>query len=347
MSYPIFQDSEEIWDEKYYALTTYREDFDNVVVQPSLETTPFRLNPNFPRRRKRSSLGKLNVFPVETMQEIIIHTNLSTVMNLRRLNMRTRAIIDSTPPFRLLAEYASGSLRTLIHTGVAYYFSVAQVFQVMCTSACIVCGKHGTYLYMPECTRCCLNCLSMAQELMPICKTDAKLAFGLTDKKLRLQNVPIVTSLPGHYTFRLTAALQKRYLMSQRLIHEAAIAVHGGEDGLANFLAANPRANAAFKKRMARPIERSYDYWGDTPNNIRRFMATTSFPFYDCTTRRVYDGGYSCQGCQILLYHTDSSGDDEWFQRQNDTYTEEGFIAHFDLCAPVQNLWKLHMDMGE
>jgi hypothetical protein len=184
----------------------------------------------------------------------------------------------------------------------------------------------------------------MAQELMPICKTDAKLAFGLTEKTLRVQNVPVVISLPGYYTFTLTAALRKRYLMSKRLIREAAIAVHGGEDGLANFLADKPQAYAAFMKQTASPNERSYD-WSDTPNNIRRFMATTPFPFYDRTTRRVYDGGYSCLGCQLLLEDTEE--DDEWLQRQNDTYTEEGFIAHFDLCAPVQNLWKLHTGMGE
>lgn len=344
MSYPIFQDSEEIWDKKYYALTTYRDDFESVVVQPSFQTTPFRLNPNLPRRRKQSSLGKLDVLPVETIQDIIIRIDLFTVTNLRRLNTRMRAIIDSTAPFRLLAEYASGGLRTLIHVGVASYFSVAQVFQVMCTSTCIVCGQNGTYLYMPECTRCCLNCLSVAQELMPICKTEAKLAFGLTEKTLRDQNVPVVISLPGHYTYKMTARLQKLHLMSQRLIHEVATTVHGGEDGLNNFLIDNPRAYVAFKKQMAQADERSHDYWGYTPNNIRRYMATTSFPFYDCATRRVYDGGYSCRGCQITFDHIeDSSEDSEWVQRQNDTYTEEGFIAHFDLCPSVQ---KLHTGMG-
>lgn len=157
-----------------------------------------------------------------------------------------RAIIDSTTPFRLLAEYAPDGLRTLNHTGAALYFTVAQIFQVTCTRACIVCGKHGTYLYMPECVRCCQYCLNKTQKLMPISKTDVELAFGLTDKTLRVQNVPVIIGLPRNYTFDQTSAARKRYLVSQRLAREAAIAVHGGGDGLAEFIG-RPRANAAYK----------------------------------------------------------------------------------------------------
>lgn len=180
----------------------------------------------------------------------------------------------------------------------------------------------------------------MAQEFMPISKTDAKTAFGLTNTTLRMHNVPIVDAPLGSYSSEQIVAHRKRHLTSLSVAHRAAIAVHGGEDGLTDFLVGRPRANSVYKKLTASPSGLAYDPRGilnDTMDNIRRFMVATSFPFYDRTTRRLYDTGYSCKGCQIEP--SKLSQICRWDLWRDATFTEEGFLAHFDLCRHVQRLW--------
>lgn len=131
------------------------------------------------------------------------------------------------------------------------------------------------------------------------------------------------------------------------MARQAAIAVHGGEDGLADYLDGSPRANMVYEKLMAGPSGLAYDLCdnpNDTMDDIRRFMAATSFPFYDRATHRLYDSGYSCRGCEIK---PDDSQSLRWLIWQDETYTEEGFLTHFDLCPPAQRLWKLHKRMKE
>jgi hypothetical protein len=64
-----------------------------------------------------------------------------------------------------------------------------------------------------------------------------QLVFRLADKTFQIQKVSVIIGLPGRHTFLQT---EVRCLTSQRLVHKLVLSVHGGENGLANFLADRP-----------------------------------------------------------------------------------------------------------
>ena len=144
-----------------------------------------------------SALGDLDVLPVEMLIAVLQISDLHTLSAFTLINRQAKAIADGFMPYRLIKAIAPHILVVFTKTEVASHFTAVQVVDALCSNSCAICGRFGTYLWVPDCIRCCISCLRFSPELMAMTKQDAKAAFGLSEESL--SKVPIVHSLPGKY----------------------------------------------------------------------------------------------------------------------------------------------------
>jgi hypothetical protein len=233
--------------------------------------------------------------------------------------------VKSSFHYKLILLKAPQAVAALEKTGIASHFSVDDLFHALSTPSCHVCGQFGTYLWIPECVRCCLACMSKP-ELLPMTERDARAAFGLT--KSGLERVPIMATLPGTYTSFQRPYSRTRYLLSQERARQAAVDIHGGEEELAEYVN-NGTSNAkiAYDQRVAKR--------GGAVNDPTRFMSVVPLPYLD-SGLRVTRTGLACQGC-----HYRTRGKNRHFQ----TYTKKSIFEHFNKCSSARRLWKAHRKM--
>ncbi|KAF8908141.1 hypothetical protein CPB84DRAFT_1843605 [Gymnopilus junonius] len=293
-----------------------------------------------------SSLGTLDVLPLELFDLVLRCSDMRTLSTLRYINRRTRLVVDASLPYKHIISSAPHIRATFERTGVASHFSVQQVFSVLTRPACSICGKFGMYLWIPECIRCCFTCLREAQETMPMTERDAQVAFGL--HKNQKSKIPVMVTLPGSYTLFQKLRRRQVRLVSRKLAKQLGVVVHGGEDGLATYLSSsNSKAKAAYDQRCAadnRPI--AYDSFGrinNTVDNMHRYISAVHFPYFDRASHTTHLG-LACHGCQVALERgleddLPSLDDDALIRLRDQTYTEQGILDHLDECEDAQGLW--------
>ena len=281
------------------------------------------------------TLGDLNALPIELLNEILRYSDLYTNFMFSLLNRQARTIVHASFPYKHLWRHAPRALVALIRTG-ASHFTVDEVFQTFCSPSCHICGNFGSFLWIPECIRCCFVCLRKAPKLMPMGESRARAVFGLTKKSLA--KVPIVTTLPGTYSPFNKYYKMRRHFLSRASALQVATMTHGGKQGLAKHMESKmSHAEATFERRHA-PT--------GTVDHITRFMVTIPFPYFDPISRTTHIG-LACKGCKRVFESEkaltlteekyDALGD-----RRDRTYNEMGFFEHLEHCREAQRLWKAH-----
>jgi hypothetical protein len=345
MLLPLFGDAAP--HEIFSLLAYHPRDLDASVLSISTDPDPPTHVVDSNRPPVCATLGDLDTLPIELLDEVLQYSDLRTVSMLRLLNWRARVVVDASVPCRHILLRAPGVVTALGRTGVASHFSVSEVFYALSTPTCQVCAKFGSFLWIPECIRCCFSYLREAPELMPMGKGDARAAFGLT--KRRLAKVPIMVTLPGTYTPSKIPYRKKRHLLSREKARQAAIVAHGGEEGLTRYINCGiSQAKIKYDRRVAarNRTREAFDSQGRiniTVDDITRLMATVPLPYFDPSSRTMHVG-LACRGCefelertseQTLSFHQHNALADQ----RDQTYTEEGILEHFKGCPGAQALW--------
>jgi hypothetical protein len=284
-------------------LSYHRKDYDDSVL--SIHNEHNRSTHNINHYPILSASVGLDLLPIEMLCAVLRFSDLHTLSVLRLVNRRTKAVVEEFIPYKLIIVHAPYVLDALTRTEVASHFTAVQVFDVLCSDSCAICGGFGAFLWIPGCIRCCIPCVRESQELMPMTRRDAKAAFGLSEKAL--SKIPIVHTLPGIYGFSPTAVIhRRRWLLSRGAAREIAVEVHGGEEGLISYINSNTsRAKAAYDQRVVKrnAARSAYDSKGErniTIDNISRFLVTTRHPYFNSELRSTQTG-FSCKGCQAAL----------------------------------------------
>jgi len=256
------------------------------------------------------SLGTLDVLPLELQHEILRQLVLRNITTFKSLNSRAQMVVTSLPEYRDLASHAPGAIRALASTGIDSYFTLSQLFDLLCVQRCSLCNDFGDFLFLPALTRCCARCSESALDLMPMSRAAAKAAYGLTDKTL--EPVPKMTTLPGDYGILDTLYQRRLILLSRALAQQAGC-----------------------RTPTETPAAR------DTMQDVRRYMAVTPFPYLDRKPGKV-EHGIQCKGCERVMDWRRSVSYElrqDIIMRRDRLYTTEGFLTHFERCREVQELW--------
>src|ERR1700722_2428082 len=333
-------------------LAYHPRDFDASVLSISISTDRDPLTPvvEFHHPFACGTLGDLDALPIELLNAVLRCSDLYTVSTLRLLNRRARVVVDASVPYKHILRHAPRVIAALERTGVSSHFSVDEVFNALSPPACCICGRFGTFLWIPECIRCCFPCLREAPELMPMGERDAKAAFGLT--KSGLAKVPIMVTLAGTYTPFKIPYRKKRRLLSRERAQQAATVAHGGEEGLARYIKfGTSQAKIAYDRRAAArdTTKEAFDSQGrinNTIDDITRFMTVVPLPYFDPNSRTMHVG-LACQGCKFALERTSeqtlsSRQLHALYDQRDRTYTENGIFEHFEGCLHAHTLWSAH-----
>ncbi|KIM31447.1 hypothetical protein M408DRAFT_21481 [Serendipita vermifera MAFF 305830] len=231
-------------------------------------------------------------------------------------------------------------MASLVYTGVANHFTVCHLFGILCVSKCSSCANFAAFIWLPECKRVCVPCVRKDPAYMPMTVADATIAFGLGKKML--ETIPIVKTLPGEYGLWTSTRRRQMLLLSEQWAREAALIVHGGEDGLSAYLrkASTKSTMIAYQHRMAR--RNALGCANKTLDNISRYLATAFMPvLLQRATGEVSEGVFYT-GCRIASEGRTLSGQQKelLIDRREQSYSPSCFLLHFRECLAAQQIWK-------
>lgn len=329
-------------------LAYHRNDYDSSVLCILSERNPSRMHAvDSAHRPSLSDLGGLDVLPVETLDTVLRVSDLRTLLTLRLVNRQAKAVVETFTPYKHILTHTPHVVDIFTRTGVASHFTAVQVFDALGSDSCTICGRFGAFLWVPDCIRCCLPCVRVSPELMPMTERDAGAAFGLSRKAL--STIPIMHTLPGVYTLSEIPYKRRRRLLSRKRAREVAVEVHGGEEGLVSYINSNTSpAKIAYDQRVAK-WNATRSCFGpnreinNTIDHVSRFLVTIHLPFFSSESRST-ETGLSCKGCQAALERglkqvLSSVQVDTLLDRRDRTFTEEMFLNHLAVCTDAQRMW--------
>ncbi|KFY14750.1 hypothetical protein V491_05921 [Pseudogymnoascus sp. VKM F-3775] len=294
------------------ACSYHRQDFHLIMVrsrpyvtedvQNSLQI-PFETSP-------ASKLGGFDRLPQELISMIFDDLDILSYFRFRQVNRHARFMSTLPREYQLIARYGLEGLRGLLRSHCADSFTIMELYRVLITPNCTLCGEFGGFLFLLTATRCCFNCLSESPKLNVISTTDFARAAGISTSQLnRSYSQTLRTVSGGRYTRNYYKVKRPKKL----ILKEAAITALALQNALKEH-------SISSLSRVGQQIDQG-------------FMACTSFPWYDTNTGKV-EYGVSCEGCRQRAgsaFAIDSDIDK--------MFSTTGFLSHFPSCAEAREIW--------
>ena len=129
-----------------HLLTYHRKDYDNSVLYiPNEQSRPTHNINHYPILSASMPVG-LDLLPIEMLCAVLQFSDLHTLSMLRLVNQRTKIVVEGFIPYKLIIIHAPYIIDVLTRTGVASHFTAVQVFDVLCSDSCAICGRFGAFL---------------------------------------------------------------------------------------------------------------------------------------------------------------------------------------------------------
>nr|XP_003188766.1 hypothetical protein ANI_1_2526074 [Aspergillus niger CBS 513.88] len=260
-----------------------------------------------------SGLGHLQILPLEIVYEICFLLDIQSLLNLRHVNRRAHQIVRTTRGYEVTITHAFEALCVILKTKIASWFTLSDLFKVLCTRDCHFCGSFGGFIFLLSFTRCCFSCIreDSLPSLLP--SSVVKNRFNSSPRGL-YSLVPTIRSLPGIYSMDEIVRKKRTQIMPAEFISRLSLRE------------ANERARVAQSKEKA----------------LLRYMVTTALPYLDIKSGDVQNG-ICCSGCQIALEKAlrSSRVQSNACALRDKVYSYEEFMEHFWECREAQNLWML------
>ncbi|WEW61149.1 hypothetical protein PRK78_006639 [Emydomyces testavorans] len=132
----------------------------------------------------RSSLGTLEVFPLEIFHMILSDLDLETLTNFRAVSRTATMVIDSLPKYTSLYTLAPTVFQAVISFGAGAWITCETLRDALSTRSCAVCGEFGSFIYLLSCKRVCPECFTQTPEYPMALAGFAKFLCDLDDLTL-------------------------------------------------------------------------------------------------------------------------------------------------------------------
>lgn len=157
---------------------------------PPLTSTPIE-------RKCHSSLGQLEVLPLELLYECFAYLDTQALQRMSRVNLRGNEVVNSFPQLKKIRTIVGEPLQVLARARILHLHSVNTLYAALESEKCISCGAYGPFLHLTLAVRCCLPCLESNQSLWMTSIPNVKACFGLTGADLN--RLYAMQSIPGQY----------------------------------------------------------------------------------------------------------------------------------------------------
>lgn len=292
-----------------------------------------------------ASIGRFNELPLDVTQSVLSNFDLSTLTLLRSISRHTKFLVDSLPAYQKIVTYSPNALRALLSTHAAQYFTLTDLHSALRTQDCFLCGRFGAFLYLLECRRCCWQCLTSVEDLLPISKAAAELLYHFDEQTMA--NIPTLLNIPGFYGQghrRLPQMKSKGgvrvALISYGTARKAREKSRVREALTDDYEKAKLESRIAIHGPVSQDLMRDMDCMNYDPAGYnagyglepQRFMAAVRFPTLIPRSDAV-EWGLSCLGCLEKA----EDGDEERFW--NEQYTMDGMVKHLEQCQKAKHSW--------
>ena len=260
-----------------------------------------------------------NKLPPEIIHEVFSLIDIQTLFRFRQLNRYARELVSAVHDhYEAIMTHALDVVCALLRSNLASWFTLRDLFDVLCTQECSVCGYFGGLLFLPSLTRTCSGCIMQHLPFDMLPATDVAEKFELSLEFLH-QSVPVLSTIPGEYHKRLPPHIGKTLIVAREQVLKAA-AASGHQIG-------------------NKPVELP-DCW---ESMILRRMATISLP---CLRRAGSNRGalctLQCRGCLFAFDKAGGHDSSEYFMSQtigltaflprDRLYSHSDFLEHLKQC---------------
>lgn len=180
------------------ATSYHRRDFDLAVAK----TNPRHHDQGAPLRTinaTSSTLGSLQILPLEVVYELCFLLDIRSLLSFRHVNRRAQQIVRTTCGYEAAITHALEALCIMLKTKIASWFTLYDLFKVLCTRDCHFCGSFGGFTFLPSFMRCCFSCIR--EDSLPSISPLSVMKKGVkASPGCPYSLVPTVRSLPDTYS---------------------------------------------------------------------------------------------------------------------------------------------------
>jgi hypothetical protein len=285
-----------------------------------------------------SSLGSLETFPVETLQDIYRSLDLQSLAKLRLVSSKSKAVVESLIEYQKIKGYIPDILHTMVTTKCASYFSAVGLCSALCADWCVICEvQYGLYIFLPTAQRCCNHCLYMSAHFEIILLATAM--KYISEEEIR-QNMCVFTTLPGFYMGDDTFS-ESTQIVRWEVAMELCLEINGNTEKTRLMYEEHSRFSQA---------ELSFDHIPrlmgvDHPRDPTPGMVAMSFAHFNLKTGMIESGTW-CRGCEhdFLNFVLPRGGWPNPYRFRNKrerAFSEAEFLLHFEGCLSVKRLLEL------
>lgn len=142
-------------------MSYHRKQFDRIAIPSALreeeKVQPY-IAEEFPTP-PTSSLGVLACLPPEVLLLIFRDADVLACFRFRQVNRLARRVVSGLFEYGAVSRRALNALRSILRTNMGHYLSLTDVYRLLCTEDCFLCGAVGNFLSLPRAKRCCYGCL--------------------------------------------------------------------------------------------------------------------------------------------------------------------------------------------
>ena len=318
---------------------------------------------SFPKidRDCQSSLGRLDVLPIELLLITFNYLDLQSLSRISRVSLHANKAVQSLPTYRDLLSITGHVFQVLSLTRVISLHSVGTLHATLLSDQCVSCGNYGPFLFLISADRSCFACLSRNRSLWMTPLSVVDCCSNLTQRDLK--TLPTMRSIPGQYSVESTIPSHRPIrLTSVRAAKELALKKYGSDEALARNLEAKNLDRTKIQYYQLRwfhdaPLELfenehlSLQDLSNTPNHIFCGMGAIPFP---SMSRNGVENGLWCRGCEWTHQHFGRQrlndavmsrvappGYDTWrflLEMQHRAYSVADFLKHARYCYSAREV---------
>ncbi|KAK9239575.1 hypothetical protein V1525DRAFT_28207 [Lipomyces kononenkoae] len=94
--------------------------------------------------------------------------DIESVFNFCQINLRARQMVCAVRGYQTTINHALAAICATLRTKIAKWFTLHELFDVLCTRDCHLCGGFGGFIFLPLFMRCCLPCVQTAPQLVQV-----------------------------------------------------------------------------------------------------------------------------------------------------------------------------------
>ncbi|KAK3903999.1 hypothetical protein C8A05DRAFT_42874 [Staphylotrichum tortipilum] len=326
--------SEEQADAIVDVVASKRSDFRLAVISfPPGEHDTIRQSIATPFRRAAENdastgLGNLSHLPLEILQELLPHMDMTSLFTLRQANLSSRRAVDSLPQYRAVTSHGLDVFCALLRTRLAADVSLLDFYDALCSKACALCGgEFAEFVLLLAWGRCCFSCFYKDVPEARVQALDSvRSQFSLTTTEAG--QLRSFETLPGTYSMDATEDEVRTTVVPARQVE--------------TLFRGRPRL--LYQRRQPPP----QPGWPilHLPSRARsarlRFMAACALPHYDKRTGQTEYGVACAACCQLAVQEPPVSlaATSKWaYEAYERVYSRLGFLEHFRWCRRAQDEW--------